>query len=153
MDKWEKYRLFIGKNADYYIQRFKKFEETGGALSWNWPAFFFGIVWMLYRKMYLYGLIAFLAGGILGMMIAVMSPGNMLLAAGVQLWLMIGFGAFGNYIYYYFVKNQVQRLENLYHDPEELKRALESYGGTNMVAPLLYLLIIFILQIITIKSQ
>ncbi|WP_457638579.1 DUF2628 domain-containing protein, partial [Persephonella sp.] len=74
MDKWEKYRLFIGKNADYHIEKFKKFEETGGALSWNWAAFFLGIVWMLYRKMYLYGVLAFLFSMLLGFIIGAVSP-------------------------------------------------------------------------------
>jgi len=152
MDKWEKYRLFIGKKADYYIPKFKEFEETGGVLGWNWSAFFLGVVWMLYRKMYLYGLIGFLAGVFIGMIIALTSPDNILLTAGLQLWLMVGFGAFGNYIYYIFVKNQVERLESLYPEGKALEKALENHGGTNLTASLLYLLIIFILQIITISS-
>jgi len=153
MDKWEKYRLFIGKKADYYIPRFRKFEETGGALSWNWAAFFLGIMWMLYRKMYLYSLLVFAISGFIGIVIALVSPQNIFLAIGVQLWIMVGFGAFGNYLYYIFVKKQIEHLKQLYPDSESLKIILNHHGGTNIVAPILYLLIIFILQMMTIRPQ
>ena len=44
--------LFIQKNQDFYEKKFKKMEETGKSISWNWAAFFMGIYWMIYRKMY-----------------------------------------------------------------------------------------------------
>ena len=42
--------------AEYYEKAFDRLEKTGKH-TWNWAAFFGGITWMLYRKMYLYGLV------------------------------------------------------------------------------------------------
>ena len=42
------------KNTDYYIRIFEKFRSGRGAASWNWPAFFLTIPWLLYRKMWGY---------------------------------------------------------------------------------------------------
>ena len=54
-DRW---RDFIGPNADRYLEQFKKFgspQSPRFALTWNWPAFLFiSFLWFLYRKMYLY---------------------------------------------------------------------------------------------------
>ncbi|WP_457624809.1 DUF2628 domain-containing protein [Persephonella sp.] len=148
MDKWEKYRIFIGERADYYIEKFKKFEETGGALSWNWAAFFFGLLWMLYRKMYLYSavfivLLLFFIGALI--YFGLYSEPVMI---GIQLWLYVGFGAFGNYIYYTFVESKVSKLEKEIQDIEQLKVALARKGGTDKITPVLFFLIIFILQIL-----
>lgn len=43
------------KIIEYYEKAFSRLEETGKH-TWNWAAFFGGITWMLYRKMYLYAL-------------------------------------------------------------------------------------------------
>jgi tetratricopeptide (TPR) repeat protein len=56
IDIWEKrYKALIGeRNQEYYLTRFKQFDQLGTGLkrSWNWPAFFFNHPWFLYRKMY-----------------------------------------------------------------------------------------------------
>ena len=148
MDKWEKYRIFIGERADYYIERFKKFDETGGAISWNWAAFFLGVVWMFYRKMYLYAFLIFLALIFLGLLIAVLSPGNKLLAFGLQVWVWFGFGAFGNYLYYTFVKNKVSQIERSYPDEETQKVILAKSGGTSLSSAVLFVIVIFLIQML-----
>ena len=51
----ELYTALIGKKRlDYYLKRFESFDDRGGGLipSWNWAAFFFTWLWVLYRKMY-----------------------------------------------------------------------------------------------------
>src|SRR6266568_1355784 len=56
-------RAFVGKNADYYLRNFSKFTVTGTesfAPTWNWSAFGFTFVWMLYRKMYVESAVTFL---------------------------------------------------------------------------------------------
>lgn len=83
----EDYRAFIGKNADRYVSKFRSFQTAGRdrfAVTWNWSAFFLGFIWMLYRKMYLWALLAFLVA---------MTP------VGFPLT-MIGWGITGNYLYY-----------------------------------------------------
>ena len=50
------YAKFIGKNSDYYMQKFDEFsiKPTSFHASWHWPAFFATWWWFLYRKMYLW---------------------------------------------------------------------------------------------------
>ena len=58
----EDYTTFIGKNADKYLTKFKKFNVSGVdnfSATWHWPAFFVGFWWMLYRKLYLWALLYF----------------------------------------------------------------------------------------------
>ena len=53
--------VYIGPRAEYYLEKFKKFQATpidGFALTWNWPAFIFGFWWLLYRKLYVWALVA-----------------------------------------------------------------------------------------------
>ena len=150
MDKWEIYRMFVGKNADYYIEKFKKFEESGGALSWNWAAFFFGILWVFYRKMYLYGALIFLGIILLGVFVAVSS--NQILSIGIQLWLWIGFGAFGNYLYYIFVKKTVSDIQSQAKNEKELIESLAKKGGTSFLAPILFIILMILFQIVMIGT-
>ena len=49
------YEAILGeRNRIYYLTRFEQYDEKGSVLKagWNWPAFFFGYIWALYRKMY-----------------------------------------------------------------------------------------------------
>jgi len=49
------YEVILGnKNKIYYRTKFVQFDRKGPGLkaNWNWPAFFVGGVWALYRKMY-----------------------------------------------------------------------------------------------------
>jgi hypothetical protein len=90
----EAFRSFIGPNADYYLNQFKKFhpEGMGGfSFTWNWPAFFFGIVWMLYRKMVLWALVSFLV----------------LLTPVTLPVLMVVWGLTGNYLYYVHCRRRI----------------------------------------------
>lgn len=49
----------IRTNAERFISLFKEFEYKGRMISWNWGAFFFGSLYLLFRKMFKQG-IAFL---------------------------------------------------------------------------------------------
>jgi hypothetical protein len=90
----EEFRAFIGKKADYYLNKFRFFENEGAigfAITWSWSAFFLGFIWMLYRKMYLWALIAFFIA---------LTPVSFPLA-------MIGWGIVGNYLYFLHVRNKI----------------------------------------------
>jgi hypothetical protein len=55
LDKKNLYEAILGeKSRIYYLKKFERFDQQGLGLkaSWNWPAFFFGGSWALYRKMY-----------------------------------------------------------------------------------------------------
>jgi hypothetical protein len=49
--------LFFGPHADAYLRVYDKMRERSRnwVMSWSWPGFFTPIVWLFYRKLYLYG--------------------------------------------------------------------------------------------------
>jgi hypothetical protein len=57
----EKKELYsVSLFEDYYYQRAFQHFEKGGKVRWNWMAFFFNSLWMIYRRMYLYALVYFI---------------------------------------------------------------------------------------------
>ncbi|HQS83709.1 MAG: hypothetical protein B7Y25_03175 [Alphaproteobacteria bacterium 16-39-46] len=43
----------LSKGTKYYMEIFEKHKNDSFFLSWNWAAFFLGLPWMFYRKLYL----------------------------------------------------------------------------------------------------
>lgn len=54
------YAAVIQKNVRRFIPKFMMMDKTGGKVSWNWAAFFFGPFWLAYRKMWKHAIIAML---------------------------------------------------------------------------------------------
>ena len=114
--------LFIQNNENFYKRKFKKMDETGKSVSWNWAAFFMGIYWMLYRKMY------FKAGAFLLLsMVASYTPyiGNIL-----NLCVLFGIAVYANALYKDHVENSIKKVSIFF--PEKKEEALEKIGGTNL---------------------
>lgn len=110
-------RTFIGKNYDYYANEFKKFTVTGKeefAPTWNWSAFAFTFVWMLYRKMYWQSAITFL----------------IFCVPGVNLLLHIAVGIVSNYLYYRQVMGKIYDLKRT-ATPQNLLPSLRQIGGVH----------------------
>ena len=73
MERREEYSAYIGPNAGAYPDVFSRVAAAGEAgyghgfaVSWNWPAFFCGVWWYLYRKMYLWAAVDFGLSVVLG---------------------------------------------------------------------------------------
>ncbi len=99
------------------MSKFRKFHTDGRdhfALSWNWSAFFLGFIWMLYRKMYLWALLAFLIA---------------LTPVGFPLT-MIAWGITGNYLYYLQARKKILDTKS---QPisSSTARSLSELGGVN----------------------
>ena len=47
-----RYAELIGKRADRYLARFRRFASRSEWLSWNWAAFFGTLAWLRYRRLY-----------------------------------------------------------------------------------------------------
>ncbi len=54
-----KYDAVTRENVIYYTFRFNHMEELRTHADWNWISFFFGAYWLLYRRMYAWGLFSF----------------------------------------------------------------------------------------------
>jgi hypothetical protein len=109
----------------YYQDVFRRFESPSGhqfSLTWNWPAFLFDpFLWFLYRKMYMYALIY-----AIGPVVSTFLTGDV--TVGV-VWRVIA-GASGNYIYYWHLKDQIQKV-NAHPglDRQARGRILQEEGG------------------------
>ena len=109
------------EEVEYYKMAFKRLEKEGKH-TWNWAAFFFGYVWALYRKMYLYSFLAVIlyyflmkicsivliplttSGSVIGLELC-----NFLLA----IILGIIWGRYGNALYYNVVKKRIKKGDHL----------------------------------------
>ena len=122
---------FIGKNSDTYLGKFTSFTRSGEdsfSVTWHWPAFFFGLFWMLYRKLYLWALLALFIGFI---------PCAGLIFPFV-------FGMTANYIYYYHAKKKLIALKAQPSSDVQRAAELARAGGVNNVAVVIAVLLMVI---------
>jgi hypothetical protein len=149
------FRSFIGKNAEKYIRKFKKFEAGGRdkfQASWHWPAFFFGWLWFVYRRLYLWALLVFAIGLISSFTMRVLEVktngiSGIFFGFVVGIVIMIIWGTSANYIYYIKTKEKITELKNLYPSEKHRQAELPRAGGVNRIAiviPLALFIIIFL---------
>ena len=108
----------VRQNETYYARKFAPL-RTGRVISWNWAAFFFGPLWMAYRKMKAPALI------------------NIFLLSSLfwfgMLWslplLMVLQGVLGNWAYYRYVRFWSRECAT--RPPEQMERAFCRRGGTS----------------------
>ncbi|MGG7211085.1 DUF2628 domain-containing protein [Clostridium baratii] len=136
---------FVGeKNTEYYLDKFERYQSNQNFASWNWAAFFLGMFWILYRKLYK------LAGILFGInLLSVFLIGG---SSILNLVIMIGCGTYGNLIY---VKDSIQKIENIKRFSSnishmDLNNRLIHNGGVSFVGPIILLLLITPLIIITV---
>ncbi len=78
-------KKLIDKNEAYYLTKFTEMKQNGKKTSWNWPAFLVSPLWLIYRKMYLYGVICYIVSDLFNQI-----SGALGLALGIVV------GIFGN---------------------------------------------------------
>ena len=109
----------------YYQEKFRLFQTPEGpsfALSWHWPAALLdSFLWFLYRKMYMF---AFLYA--VGPVLSALAFGDW--SVGI-VW-QIGAGVSANYLYYWHIKDSVERVRKTPGlDPAVQMRTLKDEGG------------------------
>lgn len=136
MQKVNDINLFIQKNERFYESKFKKMNETGKSRSWNWAAFFMGIYWMVYRKMY------FKAGAFF--ILSLVASSTPYIGSLLNVAVTVGIGIYANALYLDHVKGSIEKAKILF--PHEKETILKKLGGTNLPLALgLYLVVIFTL--------
>ncbi len=125
-------RLFVQKNADYYIAKWKIMAASGSKISWNWAAFFFTSLWFGYRKMYLYAFLYILINLL-----------SLVPVIGFFVWLLIWIlvGMFGNYLYAKRTYEVLFTLKNAYPDKSQFNNMVAKEGGTTVFGVILVILI------------
>lgn len=124
----------VGTKQEYYLPQFEKMETLNSFTSWNWAAFIFGTSWMLYRKMYVFGI----AMCIVNNLVAAMEVGILNLA----IW--IGSGLLGNFLYMKDINNRVDKAMDM--QPDEREIYIQKNSGTGWTAILIMFVVTMILQ-------
>lgn len=118
---------FIQKNPEYYIPKFEQIQEYNKSTSWNWASFFLGPLWLLYRKMYVYGF---------GLMILAFILSYVPFIGWVlPIVCCVCYGLYGNYLYLKHVEKNLDEFKHLNEDARH--RVIISKGGVNLALPII----------------
>ena len=121
--------LFVGaKYESYYQAQFEKITPKKQYAGFNIAAFFLGVVWLFYRKMYSYGFMSIGLIVVIGMVEIILG----LESSGANIGLAVAFGMFGNTSYKYHVDQQIAKIHQL--GSGSVHTELENRGGTNLIA-------------------
>ena len=121
--------LFVGlKYESYYQAQFEKITPKKQYAGFNIVAFFLGVVWLFYRKMYSYGFMSIGLIVVIGMVEIILG----IESSGANIGLAVAFGMFGNTLYKYHVDQQIAKIHQL--GSGSVHTELENRGGTNLIA-------------------
>ncbi len=126
------YEAVLGeKNRIYYLTKFEVFDQQGPGLeaSWNWPAFFFGGLWALYRKMYGWFFALFGMAILTRIVEKEWSPA---IAAIIYLAAGIVFAVYANALYHKSIKKKIAVAQLEIKDESKLLEYLRSKGGVHV---------------------
>ncbi|REE02099.1 DUF2628 domain-containing protein [Marinoscillum furvescens] len=150
----EHYKLYFGKKADYYLDVVKDF-ESGKKVVFNIFSFFFGLFWMLYRKLYIpilvVAILLFVEVIIEQLILTAMNASSgtetlvdrlSMIAWGTLL------GLFGNRIYIGQANRKITKIKSLNLSEEETNKKIEISGGTTLLPHLIIVVLIIILIIL-----
>ena len=133
-----RWRQFIGKSANFYIERWIRI-EYGDKISFNFAAFLFGAFWFLYRKMYLEAFIVMIffavKPSITNSFIDENSPLNLLFT--IITGTVLGFT--GNLIYYHSAKRKINRIVAASVSEETALVSIAKRGGTSKMLSLIHI--------------
>ncbi|MBV1906213.1 MAG: DUF2628 domain-containing protein [Pseudomonadales bacterium] len=161
-DQEKLYEALIGyKNTNFYMAYFIRADERGYApISWNWPGLFLGMIWLLYRRNYRWGLIYFAIIPVISIIVDLVLPLGKEATSLFQLFCLILFQAVyfplhANGIYYKWAQQELKKARQLY--PAQLEKQIEYLGvngGTNsqnifLIVSILLMLLSFISNVPT----
>ena len=131
LDLWQ---AFAGPRGTWYGNHFARFSKEGGSRfipTWNWPAFLFGVIWLIYRKMYAFAILSFLVSALF----SVVPYGVFILA--------IVFGVTANFLYFLHVRLKVRAIIDA-SDKIDPQQAMDTFGGVNSIAKVVLIFLIFL---------
>ncbi|EEF79468.1 hypothetical protein MDMS009_2055 [Methylophaga thiooxydans DMS010] len=132
------YHAAIGhKYEDYYRDGFDRFAREGNTgASWNWPAFFFSLYWMLYRKMW-YPAAGYFLAGILITIIALPTAKDGAGVTTVDIVYLVGafiiFPMYANALYYKKCNELIATARFNHPNPNEQLSYLKRKGRTSSI--------------------
>lgn len=147
----EFYKAAIGPHRqDYYLRKFAQFDRGEGRLSWNWPALFVTLYWLIYRKMWLkalvYFLLPYLVAIALGIASGVSGSDGSAVAAGYLLFLAATFivpPLYADAVYHKHCKKKIDEAKLNFSDDRSRLMAVQKGGGVSRI--LMILIAVFVL--------
>ncbi len=143
-------RAFLGpKNPDYYLARFDRFERSGGALSWHWPAFFVTWGWLAYRKMwawfFVYWLLFPLVIGVVSVFLGIISPvlGGVVYLSGF----FVVPALFANRLYHAHAVAKMNRARQSSADPRQQALEAARLGGTSAIGVFIVVISVMVVPV------
>jgi type IV pilus assembly protein PilA len=129
------------RNTEYYLRKFARFSSGGGYASWNWPAFFLPLFWMLYRKMWLWAALYFFATPfVFTMLFAILFIALPETTAAVIGWtvelaaVFVVLPMYANALYYHTVQGRIAEAKNRRVERRRQLERLWNEGGTSNAA-------------------
>lgn len=121
-------KIFVGKNSDYYIKKWNSSKNPNKSGGWNWAAFFAGLFWLGYRKMYavLYS--------ILGVFIVIDIIQALLkvdLNRGIASATAFVMGTTGNAFYFKHMNKRINKIKIESYSREASERDIQKLGGAS----------------------
>jgi len=152
------------RSADYYLRLFQRFGAQrvgvswnwGAAMSWNWAAFFLGLPWLAYRKMWFWALLYFapllaVAG------IAQFYPGLVIKFVPAYLiyllLIFVLFPIYANALYYRRLRRKIHEVTQHLADMDQRLAGIASGCGTNLPAALIVFFAILIPASIVVENS
>lgn len=142
----EFYKAAIGPHKqDYYLNKFARFDRGEARWSWNWPAFFVTLYWMIYRKMWLNALGYFALPYVIAVALAVAgaaSGSDSLIGVGYVLFLAATFilpPMYGDALYHRHCRKKIDAAKRnaSYGDDRSRLMAVAKSGGVSRVLMIL----------------
>lgn len=122
--------IFVGPRHDFYQRKWSQLSGVSAGPSWNWPAFFLGVGWLGYRKMYLYSVIYLGISFMLNFLWYIFDISDAA-TIGIILGVSVAFGAIGNQLYRAHAVEKCRQIQLTTH-PDRLRLELATAGGTNV---------------------
>lgn len=137
----EEFSAFFGdKNSEFYLRQTNTYRVNTKFTNWNWASFFLTFYWLLYRKLYgiAFGYLA------IDILTSFLGPASLILR--------IVLGFYGNSIYLKIAEKKIRGIRQLNTNisREEYLMKIREQGGTNIIAPLAFILVSIIIIFIII---
>jgi len=133
------YRLFFGKRADSYMEVVKKI-ANGKKFVFNVPAFFLGMFWMAYRKMYREIVVVFvflaLEGFVEAMILeayGVPEENTSIIDLVITIIWSVLLGFYSNYLFVAMANREISKVLELNLPEEEADALIAKNGGTSFI--------------------
>lgn len=148
--------IYVGQNTHYFLPKFKAMANRERLVSWNWAAFFFDSFYLLYRKMWVPGILLAVLSVLLALPNTIVMYSSFSIQLGVELpfstetlnfiynlsnvfyvislGLKVACGAFTNLLYQRNVFRSVRELRAKSDEHGDYTTQLSGKGGVSLKA-------------------